>query len=128
MCTSLTEQFLDFIQWYQIRRSAWRKTHLCSKSTNKQVLLSLNSQYIYHLPPVRNPSLNCLPRRRALAIIVPAGTIWRIRLSLHRVLGLPCRLVHSRGVHAATLMVHLSSMMLLRYYAGSRYYVCRRVG
>ena len=35
---------------------------------------------------------------------------WRIRLSLHLVLGLPCRLVHSRGVHSVTLFVHLLSL------------------
>ena len=55
----------------------------------------------------RNPSLNCLHRRRSLAILDHAGPRWRIRLSLHLVLGLPCRLVHSRGVHYVTLFVHL---------------------
>ena len=55
----------------------------------------------------RNPSLICLHRRRSLAILGHAGPRWRIRLSLHLVLGLPCRLVHSRGVHSVTLFVHL---------------------
>ena len=36
--------------------------------------------------------------------------MWRIRLSLHLVLGLPCRLVHSRGVLSVTLFVHLLSL------------------
>ncbi len=58
----------------------------------------------------RNPSLNCLHRRRSLAILGHAGPRWRIRLSLHLVLGLPCRLVHSRGVHSVTLFVHLLSL------------------
>ena len=58
----------------------------------------------------RNPSLNCLNRRRSLAILGHAGPRWRIRLSLHLVLGLPCRLVHSRGVHSVTLFVHLLSL------------------
>ena len=56
----------------------------------------------------RNPSLNCLHRRRSLAILGHAGPRWRIRLSLHLVLGLPCRLVHSRGVHSVTLFVFVS--------------------
>ena len=38
----------------------------------------------------RNPSLNCFHRRRSLAILGHAGPKWRIRLSLHLVLGLPC--------------------------------------
>ena len=58
----------------------------------------------------RNPSLNCYHRRRALAILGHAGPKWRIRLYLHLVLGLPCRLVHSRGVHSVTLLVHLLSV------------------
>ena len=37
----------------------------------------------------RNPSLNCLHRRRSLAIFGHTGPRWRIRLSLHLVLGLP---------------------------------------
>ena len=41
----------------------------------------------------RNLSLNCLHRRRPLAIPGHAGPRWRIRLSLHLVLGIPCRLV-----------------------------------
>ena len=55
----------------------------------------------------RNPSLNCLHRRRFLAILGHAGPRWRIRLSLHLVLGLPCRLVHSRHVHSVTIFVHM---------------------
>ena len=35
-------------------------------------------------------------------------------VSLHLVLGLPCRLVHSRGVHAVTLIVHLLSCNVSR--------------
>ena len=31
-------------------------------------------------------------------------------LSFHLVLGLPCRLVHSRGVHSVNLLVHLLSL------------------
>ena len=58
----------------------------------------------------RNPSLNCLHRRRSLAILGHEGPRWWIRLSLHLVLGLPCRLFHSRGVHSVTLFVHLSSL------------------
>ena len=58
----------------------------------------------------RNPSLNCLHRRRSVAILGHAGPRWQIRLSLHLVLGLPCRLVHSRGVHSVTLFVHLLSL------------------
>ena len=58
----------------------------------------------------RNPSLNCLHRCRSLAILGHAGPRWRIRLSLHLVLGLPCRLVHSRGVHSVALFVHLLSL------------------
>ena len=54
----------------------------------------------------RNPSLKCFHRRRSLAILGHAGPRWRITLSLHVVLGLPCRLVHSRGVHSVTLLVH----------------------
>ena len=33
-----------------------------------------------------------------------------IMLSLHLVLGLPCRLVHSRGDHSVTIVVHLLSL------------------
>ena len=73
--------------------------------------------YIYYLPPgfislrkYKNPSLNCLHRRRSLAILGHAGPTWRIRLSLHLVLGLPCRLIHSRGVHSVTLFVHLLTL------------------
>ena len=58
----------------------------------------------------RNPSLNCFHRRRSLAIIGHAVPRWRTRLSLHLVLGLPCRLVHYRGVHSVTLLVHLLSL------------------
>ena len=58
----------------------------------------------------RNPSLNCFHRRRSLPILAHAGPRWRIRLSLHLILGLPCRLVHSRGVHSVTLLVHLLSL------------------
>ena len=58
----------------------------------------------------RNPSLNCFHRRRSLAILAHAVPRWRTRLSLHLVLGLPCRLVHSRGVHSVTLLVHLLSL------------------
>ena len=58
----------------------------------------------------RNPSLNCFHRRRSLAILGHAVPRWRTRLSLHLVLGLPCRLVHSRGVHSVTLLVHLLSL------------------
>ena len=58
----------------------------------------------------RNPSLNCFHRRRSLPIIGHAGPRWRIRLSLHLVLGLPCRLVHYRGVHSVTLLVNLLSL------------------
>ena len=58
----------------------------------------------------RNPSLNCLHRRRSLAILGHAGPGCRIRLSLHLVLGLPCRLAHSRGVHSVTRLVHLLSL------------------
>ena len=32
------------------------------------------------------------------------------KAALHLVLGLPCRLVHSRGVHSVTLSVHLLSL------------------
>ena len=38
------------------------------------------------------------------------GHRWRIRLSLHLVLGLPCPIVHSLVVHAATLTVHMLSL------------------
>ena len=58
----------------------------------------------------RNPSLYCIHRRQFLAIIGHAGPRWRIRLSLRLVLCLPCRLVHSRGVHSVTLFVHLFSL------------------
>ena len=58
----------------------------------------------------RNPFLNCFHRRRSIAIIGHTGPRWRIRLSLHLVLGLPCRLVHSRGVHSVSLTVHLLSL------------------
>ena len=68
---------------------------------------------IYHLPPgfisLHNPSLNCFHTRRSLAILGHTGPRWRMRLSLHLILGLPCRLVHSRGVHTVTLSVHLLS-------------------
>ena len=46
-------------------------------------------------------------RSALLAIIGHAGPRWTIRLSIHLVLGLPCRLVHSRGVHAITLLIYL---------------------
>ena len=49
-------------------------------------------------------------RRRSLAILGHAGLTWRMRLSLHLVSGLPCRLVHSPGVHSVTLIVHLLSL------------------
>ena len=58
----------------------------------------------------RNPSLNCLHRRRSLAILGHAEPRWRMRLFLHLVLGLPCRLVHSRGAHSVSLTVHLLSL------------------
>ena len=58
---------------------------------------------------MRNHSLNCLHRRRSLAIVGHAGPRWQIRQS-HLVLGLPCCLVHSRGVHSVTLFVHLLSL------------------
>ena len=62
----------------------------------------------------RNPSLNCLHRRRSLAILGHEGPRWWIRLSLHLVLGLPCRLFHSRGVHSVTLFVHLLSVIIVQ--------------
>ena len=52
----------------------------------------------------RNPSLNCLHRRRSLAILGHAGPRWRIRLSLHLVLGHSCRLVNDRGVYNIILI------------------------
>ena len=48
-----------------------------------------------------------LLRSALLAIIGHAGPRWTIRLSIHLVLGLPCRLVHSRGVHAITLLIYV---------------------
>ena len=71
---------------------------------------------VYHLPPGlyhsvrRNPSLNCLHRHRSLASVGHAKRRWWVRMSLHLVLCLPSRLVHSRGVHAVTLIVHLLSL------------------
>ena len=47
---------------------------------------------------------------RLSPILGHAGPRWRIRLSLHLVLGLPCSLVHSGGVHSVTLFVHLLSL------------------
>ena len=70
---------------------------------------TINHQGFFHSVG-RNPSLNCLHRRRSLAIVGHAGPRWRIRLSLYLVLGLPCRLVHSRGDHSVTLFVHLLSL------------------
>ena len=70
---------------------------------------SFHHQGLFHSER-RNPSLNCFHRRRSLAIIGHAGPRWRIRLSLHLVLGLPCRLVHYCGVHSVTLLLHLLSL------------------
>ena len=82
--------------------------------------VSFHFENIYHLPSTnrvtldhsvrRTLSLNCLHRRRSLAILGHAGPKWRMTLSLHLVLGLPCRLVHCRGVHSVTLLVHLLSL------------------
>ena len=58
----------------------------------------------HHLPP------GFLSLRKSLAILGHAGPRWQIMLSLYLVLGLPCRLVHSRGVHSVTLFVHLLSL------------------
>ena len=90
-----------------------------SDSTDTHLTQSVWLQY--HLPFTiyhqgffrsvrRNPSLNCFHIRRSLAIIGHAVPRWRTRLSLHLVLGLPCRLVHYRGVHSVTLLVHLLSL------------------
>ena len=57
-------------------------------------LLTIYHQGFFHSVR-RNPSLNCFHRRRSLAILGHAGPKWRIRLSIHLILGLPCRLVHS---------------------------------
>ena len=79
---------------------------------NRIIFFFYNTFTIYHQgffhSVRRNPSLNCLHRRRSLAILGHEGPRWWIRLSLHLVLGLPCRLFHSRGVHSVTLFVHLS--------------------
>ena len=55
----------------------------------------------------RNSSLNFLHRRRSPTILGDAGPRWRMRLSLHLVLGLPCRIVHFRGVYSVTLILHI---------------------
>ena len=87
----------------------------CSVATHQYVSrLAMSMFTIYHqgffYSVRRNPSLNCFHRCRSLAILGHAGPRWRIRLFLHLVLGLPCRLVHSRGVHSVTLFVHLLSL------------------
>ncbi len=71
--------------------------------STKEQLLPLGYTFtrrVNHNPSVsstirRNPSLNLHHRRRSLAILGHAGLKCRIRFSLHLVLGLPCRLVHS---------------------------------
>ena len=86
--------------------------------TNDEVLVMVTCRVrvgtIYHQgffhSVTRNPSLNCFHSCRSLAILGHAGSKWRTRLSLHLVLGLPCRLVHSRGFHSVTLIVHLLSL------------------
>ena len=62
------------------------------------------------LHSVSKNSLSYLHRRRSLAILGRAGPCWRMRLLLHFVLGLPCRLVHSRGAHSVTLLINLLSL------------------
>ena len=76
---------------------------------NLPFLFTIYHQGFFHSVR-RNPSVNCCHRHRSLAIIGHAGPRWRRRLSLHLVLGLPCRLVHSRGVHSVTLLVHLLTL------------------
>ena len=77
-------------------------------------ILSFYHQGFFHSVR-RNPSLNCFHRRRYLAILGQAGPRWRIRLYLHLVLCLPCRFVHSHGVHSVTRLVHLLSLTTLVY-------------
>ena len=62
---------------------------------NRKLLMPLRFGFtIYHQgffhSVRRNPSLNCLHRRWSVAILGHTGPRWRIRLSLHLVLGLPC--------------------------------------
>ena len=65
----------------------------------------------HHLPPgflsllikTGAPSLNCLQRRRYLTIHGHEEPRWQMRFSLHLLLGLPCRLVHSRSVRSRSV-------------------------
>ena len=95
--------------------------------------------------------MNRLHGRRPLAILGNEGPRCRTRLYLHFVLGLPCRLVHSRGVHSVVTLCTIvvepcnvfrpSACSLLDNVCDvihskishlsdgvSRYYVCGRVG
>ena len=91
------------------------KSSKCPYRSKRQVIILTVYIYIFYHQGFfhsvrRNPSLNCLHRCRSLAILGHEGPRWWIRLSLHLVLGLPCRLFHSRGVHSVTLFVHLLSL------------------
>ena len=102
-------------------------SYACRNKTTSSMCMLINLQYvfsslsetmsltIYHQgffhSVRRNLSLNCLHRHRSLAIPGHAGPKWRIRLSLHLVLGLPCRLVHSFSwCPSVTLFIHLLSL------------------
>ena len=78
-------------------------------SLSNDIPFTIYHQGLFHSVR-RKPSLNCFHRRRSLAILGHAGPRWWIRLSLHLVLALPGRLVHSRGVHHVTRLVHLLSL------------------
>ena len=54
--------------------------------------------------------MNCLHRRRSLAIRGHAGPKWLMSLSLHLFLGLSCLLAHSRGVHSIHLLYVIQAM------------------
>ena len=65
---------------------------------------------IYHLPPGflslrKEKPLTELSPQTPVGYSWPQGPRWRMRLSLHLVFGLPCRCVHSLGVHPVTHIV-----------------------
>ena len=95
------------IRYYNCYTDGYGKT--CTTKHRLYLIFTIYHQGFFHSVR-RNPSLNCLHRCRSLAILGHEGPRWWIRLSLHLVLGLPCRLFHSRGVHSVTLFVHLLSL------------------
>ena len=83
---------------------------------NPYLSVSVLDILVYHLPSgflsfsKKEPLPELFPQTPDSSYSWPRRTRWWIRLSLHLVLGLPCRLVYSRGIYSVTLIVHLLSL------------------